>query len=200
MAEESQAENQAEDKPDEGKDKVDDILNTPVFLKRKLEVLKRENEDLSKQLEAVPPLDEEAQQWQEKIDRLQREFDMVRDRAAREMAEANVVARVEVLREVLTVTDNFDRARSAVNAESTGAMEVVARYDELFHNIQEVFKQLGMEQVKTVGEPFDPNLMEAVQMMPSDDYEEGVVMSEYQTGFQVGDKNVRPAYVVVSAG
>uniref|UniRef100_A0A7S1UFZ6 GrpE protein homolog n=1 Tax=Phaeomonas parva TaxID=124430 RepID=A0A7S1UFZ6_9STRA len=185
----------------EGKDKVDDILNTPIFLKRKLEVLEREAGELKEQLDTVKAQTADGEDdWQEKIDRLNKEFEMLRERARGEMGEASTNAKVEVLKEVLTVTDNFVRAKATVDTSSPSAGAVVERYDAVYDNIQAVFEELGMTSITTVGEPFDPNFMEAVMQQPSDEFEEGSVLQEYQAGFVVGDKTVRPAFVVVSAG
>ena len=193
-------EDAAEEAKEDAGEKVDDILNTPIFLKRKLEVLEKEKETLEAELEEKKNAAAGDDEWKDKIARLEKEFKTLRDRAVNEMTVAKTNAVVDVLKDMLGVTDNFARAKATITSDSPATQEVVARYDQLYDSIQAVFGELGMEPVATVGEPFDPNSMEAVMMQPSDEHEDGVVIQEFQQGFKVGDKMVRPAFVVVSSG
>lgn len=77
---------------------------------------------------------------------------------------------------------------------------MLAHYAGVYQVMQDVFQELGVTEVPTVGTPFDYNLHEAVMRQASDEHEEDVVCQEFAKGFMVGDKLIRPAMVAVSAG
>jgi molecular chaperone GrpE len=62
------------------------------------------------------------------------------------------------------------------------------------------FENLGVEEMAPVGQPFDPNLHEAIAQEPSEEIPEGHVLRQWKAGFHIGDRLLRPAAVVVSAG
>ena len=64
----------------------------------------------------------------------------------------------------------------------------------------QVLKNFGLTPIPAVGEPYDFNVHEAIQQTPSDEYGEEVVCAEFQRGFMIGDKLLRPAVVAVSMG
>ena len=66
--------------------------------------------------------------------------------------------------------------------------------------ISTVLENKGCKKIEAVGQPFDPNLHQAVQMQPSDEYESNTVMQELRTGFQLHDRVIRPSQVFVSTG
>ena len=63
-----------------------------------------------------------------------------------------------------------------------------------------VIEDFGVRRVKSVGEPFDFNFMEAIMTAPSTEYKADIVCTEYQIGYKLGEKCIRPAMVVVSTG
>ena len=66
--------------------------------------------------------------------------------------------------------------------------------------ILNILKANYCEQIESVGQPFDPNQHEAVQMQPSDEFEANTVMMEIRTGYKLHDRVIRPAQVFVSTG
>ena len=104
-----------------------------------------------------------------------------------------------VVREILELLDNFDRAFGAVKPETDAEMAIEAEYKELYDSIVATFENLGVEQVKTVGTEFDYEVHQAVMQRPSDEYEEGMVCDEFQKGFKMGDTLIRAAMVAVAA-
>ena len=108
--------------------------------------------------------------------------------------------RVKLLQDFLPVLDNFDRAQEAIRPEGAAQEAVNAKYTELHDELMKILGELGMEKIDAVGQEFDYNLHMAIQQVPSDEYEEGVVCGVMQPGYMVKDQLLRAAYVMVSAG
>lgn len=106
---------------------------------------------------------------------------------------------VQVARQMLDVLDNYDRAFGAVTPETDAESAIEAEYKEAYGMIISTFKELGVEEVETVGKEFDFEVHQAVMQRPSEDHEEGIVCEEFQKGFRLGDTLVRAAMVAVAA-
>lgn len=138
------------------------------------------------------------QQIGELTDALQREradATNLRRRHDEQIASLRTTVKATVVRDLLPVVDNFERALKHVPAELEG--------DDYIKGVQSVVKQfektladLGVERIKTVGEPFDPHLHEAVSMEEGDGDQE-VVSEELQSGYRLGDEVIRHAMVRV---
>jgi molecular chaperone GrpE len=104
-----------------------------------------------------------------------------------------------VVREMLDLLDNCDRAFGAVVPETDAEKAIEAEYKEAYKTVMSAIEGLGVEAVPTVGIEFDYELHQAVMQKPSDEYEEGIVSEELQKGFKLGDTLIRAAMVVVAA-
>lgn len=189
----------------DGEGATDDITNTPLFLKRKLDVLAKEADGLDDDVAAVEAAAaEEVEEWGPQIDRMKAEFDAVKKRtvAARKMAVS--VETAGVLDQLLPVTDNFDRAlafRAKGDAESPGAQAIVDRYaGPVAEALDAAFAGLGATKIDEVGVAFDPSIHEAAMAAPDDEVPPDHVTKVFQYGMKVGDRLIRPATVVVSEG
>jgi molecular chaperone GrpE len=108
--------------------------------------------------------------------------------------------KAEVLRDVLPVLDDLERALQAADLDPEGDSE-----DGLAHGVLLVFRSLrdslakhGIEAVDPTGERFDPNLHEALSAQPAEGVESGVVVETMQKGYRLGEQLIRPARVVVA--
>jgi molecular chaperone GrpE len=129
--------------------------------------------------------------------RLRAEFENFRRRASRELADERGRAQAELLHDLLPVLDNLERALDAAEHHDEGkVLGGVRMTRDLF---VELLRRSGVEEVQTVGSPFDPHVHEAVVMQPSEQ-EEGVVTAVLQRGYRQGDRVMRAARVVVSSG
>jgi molecular chaperone GrpE len=127
------------------------------------------------------------------------DFDNFRKRSRREQDDAHRRGRQEVIKDLLPVFDNLERA--AVSAE--GAPDVKAVSDGLrivLRQFVDTLGKLGVKRIPTVGQPFDPAVHEAIQHLASADQPAGVILAEVQPGYSIGDHLVRAAMVVVSKG
>ena len=191
----SEEQNQVEEEEEE------DLLSTPAFLKQKLKVLEKELADVeTKAAEVRQEAAGIAEEWQDKRARLQGDFDNFKARHLNQTLEAQLDARIKVLDEFLPVLDNFDRARASISPEGEVQDATNARYTTLHAGLMSALAEMGMEKMEVVGQEFDYNLHNAIQQVPSDEYDEGIVCSELQPGYLCKDKLVRVAYVMVSSG
>ncbi|MEJ7730920.1 MAG: nucleotide exchange factor GrpE [Polyangiaceae bacterium] len=127
------------------------------------------------------------------------DFDNFRKRSRREVEEAERRGKENLLKDMLPVFDNLERAASS--AESASDVKSVAEgLRMVLRQFVGTLDRVGVKRVPTVGESFDPTVHEAIQHAPSKDHPAGVVLAEVQPGYALGDRLVRAAMVVVSRG
>ena len=132
---------------------------------------------------------------------MKKEFARMKERSIEEATNEANAARANALKEILPMADNYARAKAIYQPTSSEKQDqILDVYDEVFAKFASVIEGFGLERVQALGQPFDYNFMEAVMSMPSTEYKEGIVSVEYQVGYKMGDKSIRPAMVVVSTG
>ena len=134
----------------------------------------------------------------EKSLRLQAELENVRRRAQREIIDERRYAALPILRDLLPVLDNVTRAVEAAekNGGATGLLEGVKLIGQ---QLEGVLAANFCQKINAQGEPFDPNLHQAICQQPSPDHAPGTVLTVVQAGYQLHDRVVRPAQVIVSS-
>jgi molecular chaperone GrpE len=132
--------------------------------------------------------------------RTKADFENFRKRMAADVLAATGRGKAEVIRDVLPVLDDLERALQAAGLDPEGDSE-----DGLAHGVLLVFRSLrealtknGIEAVDPTGERFDPNLHEALSTQPADGVDPGVVVETLQKGYKLGEQLIRPARVVVA--
>lgn len=132
--------------------------------------------------------------------RTKADFENFRKRMTAEVQAANARGKSEVIREVVPVLDDLERAIQAAGLDPEGDSD-----DGLAHGVLLVFRSLrdslsrnGIEAVDPKGEKFDPTAHEALSTQPVEGTESGTVVEVLQKGYRLGDQLVRPARVVVS--
>jgi molecular chaperone GrpE len=133
----------------------------------------------------------------ELTDRLLRahaEFDNARRRAERERSDFLQFASMDVVREILPILDDFERALKVETADRDYAKGVELIYGRL----AETLKKMGLEVIETEGRQFDPNLHQAVERVESADAEDQAILGEFQRGYNFKGKLLRPAMVRVA--
>ncbi len=139
----------------------------------------------------------EAQRYREQLLRTAADFDNFKKRTRREMEDGERRAREDLLKDLLPVFDNLERA--AQHAESASDVKSLADgISMVLRMFTDTLGRIGIERVRAVGEPFDPALHEAVQQLETTEHAPGTVAAEVQAGYRFGDRLVRPAMVVVA--
>ena len=153
----------------------------------------------SRTTEAEDPLARVQRERDEYLDlarRSQADFENYRKRAAREAAAAGERAKSGLVRELLPVVDNLERALASAEASEQHLAEGV----RLVHSeLIAVLERNGVKQFDPSGERFDPGEHEALSMRPQDGAESGVVIDVVEKGYRANGTVLRPARVVVSA-
>jgi len=131
--------------------------------------------------------------------RLQAELENLRKRNQRELENAHKYALEKFVRELLPVKDSLEMGLAAA---AEGADESAAKLREgtelTLKMLQTVLEKFGVEEINPEGQPFDPELHQAMSAVPSEDAEPNTVISVMQKGYLLNDRLIRPAMVVVS--
>jgi molecular chaperone GrpE len=125
------------------------------------------------------------------------DFDNFRKRARRELEDARRNGREDLLRAVLPVFDNLERAIQSA-ARATDVKAVADGLSMVQRQFVDALGREGIARVPTVGHPFDPSVHEAIQQVETTDHAPGTVLAEVQPGYTQGDRLVRAAMVVVA--
>jgi molecular chaperone GrpE len=133
----------------------------------------------------------ERDEYLDALQRLKAEFENSRKRQERERTRILETASERLVVELLPVLDNLDRA---LEVEGDIREGVRATRDQL----ADVLGREGLLPVASDGQPFDPNVHEAVMGQPSDEHEEGTILQTFERGYLLNGKPVRPAKVVVA--
>lgn len=129
--------------------------------------------------------------------RLAADFDNYRKRQEQERESLVKYGTENALKKMLEVLDNFERGQKAL--EGVEDSEKVKECFQLVHKqVWDTLSKLGLEEIKAVGEEFDPNFHEAVMQTPTTEHPEHTVINELQKGYKVGDKILRPTLVNVA--
>jgi molecular chaperone GrpE len=131
----------------------------------------------------------------DRLARLQAEFDNYRKRSARENADFRDFAVADAAKALLPVIDNFSLALKS----STARPEDLRKGVELIYKqLQDVLQKMNVQQVPAQGQPFDPNVHEAIEMVESNDVPDHHVLEELQPGYRIKGRLLRPAMVRVA--
>jgi len=122
------------------------------------------------------------------------EFDNYRKRTDRERRELNEAASIDLIRDVLPVIDDFERALAAPGWEPN-----TRRGIELIHRqLLDTLRRRGVEPLDVLGQPFDPSWHEAVAADPANGRPDGEITAEVRRGYRLGQRLLRPAQVKVA--
>lgn len=144
----------------------------------------------------ITNLNEKNETLQNKLLRLQAEFDNYKKRTTKEKRAANKYKAEEFAIEMLPIVDNFERAmQTETTEENKGFYDGV---EMVYNQLLQVFESQGIVPIKTVGEEFDPNMHHAVMQSEDEDQPSNTVVEELQKGYMLKDKVIRPAMVKVN--
>jgi molecular chaperone GrpE len=135
----------------------------------------------------------------DRVLRVQAELENFRKRVRREMEDERKYAALPVLKDLLPVVDNLDRAVSAAE-QSQNAAGLLDGVKMVGAQLAGLFSQHGCRRIAAAGAAFDPHLHEALAQEPSDTVPAGHVTRELQAGYQLHDRVIRPTQVFVSTG
>jgi molecular chaperone GrpE len=156
------------------------------------------------QEEQVPVRKEDAvraeaphEDWKERYIRLRADFDNHKRHAEAEREKLSGMGKAKILEDVFPLVEHMERAiRAARDAgDRTGILQGI---EMVYQELLKVLEKNGVERIATVGEPFDPEIHEAVAVSPHPGYPADTVVEEVRAGFVKGGKLLRPASVIVA--
>ena len=152
-------------------------------------------EDLTDQLRIERDgLKVERDELKELLLRRQAEFDNFRKRTEKERSEFLQYAGMELVRDMLPILDDFDRARKV----EAGNPEYAKGVEMIYSRMYDTLKKVGLEPIEAEGQQFDPHLHQAVERAQTKDAEDGTILSEFQRGYLFKGKLLRPSMVKVA--
>ncbi|MGM8213510.1 nucleotide exchange factor GrpE [Virgibacillus sp. W0430] len=141
-------------------------------------------------------LEKEKDSVNDRLLRLQAEYENFKKRSEREKAAERKYKSQDLADALLPAIDNFERAlKIEVNDDNRNLFEGITM---VYNQLQEAFKAQGIEKIKTVDEPFDPNLHHAVMQVEEEGKESNTIVEELQAGYILNDRVIRPAMVKVN--
>jgi len=151
-------------------------------------------------LETIEILRKEKEEHLDLLLRKQAEFENYRKRVAKEKEQLRLTAQASVLEELLPVLDALEKGLHSLPA-APGDSELEAYregYELMFKEVQSVLRKFAVIEIPGVGEPFDPNIHEAVVREVTTGYKEGEILDEYRKGYKLKDRLLRPSQVKVA--
>jgi len=155
-------------------------------------------EEIRRLRDALEAKTREAEEHRDRYLRAAAEFDNARKRAAREREEYTRYANESLLRELLPVLDNFERALLAARCEPAAAA-VTAGVELTQRELLRALEKFGVTPFASVGQPFDPERHEAIARVPAEGRPEGTVVDETARGYLLNGRVLRPAMVTVAS-
>lgn len=157
------------------------------------------DEDISEEIS----VEELKKQADDRYARLMAEFQNFKKRSAKEKQDIHSYANEKIIKDLLDVLDNFERAISLMNngnddikSDENDAMQ--EGISLIYSQLLEVLTKAGLEEIEALGQEFDPKFHHAVLNEASDEFKSGEVSKVLQKGYKLNDRVIRPAMVVVS--
>lgn len=151
-------------------------------------------EDLEQKLAAA---ESEAKESYDRMLRASAELENFKKRKVKEMADLRKFANESLLKELLSVADNLERAIEMPQSGS-GEGQVAEGVDLTLRELLKVFQKFGVQPINALGEAFDPTFHQAMMQQEVSDQPDNIVIQELQKGYVIHDRLLRPAMVVVS--
>lgn len=160
------------------------VVNTEI---NKDEYIAKLNDDLNEQKK-------KADEYFDHLKRNMAEFDNFKKRMTKEKDNLYSSISSDVLSELLPIMDNFEKALNANTTDETYKNGI----EMIYHQLQDTFKKLGLQEIETDGKIFDPNLHEAVMHIEDDKYQEKEIIETFRKGYKLGEKVIRHSMVKVA--
>ncbi|HXU80364.1 MAG TPA: nucleotide exchange factor GrpE [Polyangia bacterium] len=147
--------------------------------------------------ERIAALEAEKAEIKDRMLRIAAEFENWKKRSRKEQTDSEAKVREAVLRDMLEVIDNLDRATAATGG-ATDLQSVQQGIALVLRLFAQKLERYDVKPLDAKGQPFDPRLHEAISQAPSAEVAPGTVLSELQKGYKIGERLLRPAAVVVA--
>ncbi|MDH4239624.1 MAG: nucleotide exchange factor GrpE [Phycisphaerae bacterium] len=132
-----------------------------------------------------------------KLQRVSADYDNLQKRTAKQITESISYEKEKIIKAILPALDNFEHTLQ--NASSVETVDVFLKGTQIIYDqMLDILKSLNVEQIKALGEIFDPVMHEAVMQKTEPEQEENVVLEEFQKGYKLNGRVIRPSKVIVN--
>lgn len=185
-------ENQENNMKDESAEKIEAVNETDIKAETTQQPDEKPVSDKTAEMEA------KISDLNDKYLRLYSEFDNYRKRTMKERVDIIKTASEDVFKAILPVIDDLDRAIKA-NEKADDIAAIKEGIQLIYHKFKNTTHQKGLTPFESIGETFNPDLMEAITHVPAaNDEQKGKVIDEVEKGYKLGDKVIRFAKVVIA--
>jgi molecular chaperone GrpE len=146
--------------------------------------------------EETTPLRKECDDLKDQLLRVRAEFANYQKRAKQQADSDRVYAVGNLARDLLDAIDNLERATEALRTSASGGIS--AGVEMVQKQMLGILAKYGVEPIQAEGEPFDPNIHEAIMQQPSAQHPEGTVVADLSKGYRIHERVLRPSKVAVS--
>jgi molecular chaperone GrpE len=172
----------------------------PVFDEAAEEVVKdspSSDEKLSELEGKITALEAQLEEKENRYLRLQADFDNSRRRARLDYEAAQKYRSQSLITDILPVLDNFERALN-VDTDNEQTKSLLQGMEMIYRSLLDALKKEGVEPIESQGKEFDPNFHQAVMQVEEEGYDSNIVVEEFQKGYILKDRVIRPAMVKVN--
>jgi molecular chaperone GrpE len=155
------------------------------------------NDELAAAHAKIAELEAKIKEMENRYLRLYADFENFRRRTRQEMEAAEKYRAQSLVSDLLPALDNFERALK-IEADNEQAKSILQGMEMVYRSVLDALKKEGVEAIEAVGKPFDPHLHQAVMQVEDSNYEPNTVVEEFQKGYKLKDRVIRPAMVKVS--
>ena len=174
--------------------------------------MKHKSKEKPKEQEPSKPKNSEAEELRQQIDDLQAEKDEMfeklqrisadyanfQKRAPKQITDTILYEKEKIIKTLLPALDNFEHTLQ--NAQSADNVDVLTKAIQIIYDqMLDILKSHGVQQIEALGEKFDPSLHEAMMQKPEPDTEENIVLEEFQKGYKLNGRVIRPTKAIISA-
>ncbi len=132
-----------------------------------------------------------------KLQRVSADYDNLQKRTAKQIAESISYEKERIIKAILPALDNFEHTLQ--NASSVETVDVFLKGTQIIYDqMLDILKSLNVEQIKALGEIFDPVMHQAVMQKTEPEKEENIVLEEFQKGYTLNGRVIRPSKVIVN--
>ncbi|MFC4183659.1 nucleotide exchange factor GrpE [Saccharococcus thermophilus] len=156
-----------------------------------------QNDELAVANAKIAELEAKIKEMENRYLRLYADFENFRRRTRQEMEAAEKYRAQSLVSDLLPALDNFERALK-IEADNEQAKSILQGMEMVYRSVLDALKKEGVEAIEAVGKPFDPHLHQAVMQVEDSNYEPNTVVEEFQKGYKLKDRVIRPAMVKVS--
>ena len=158
-----------------------------------------ESSEPTETLEAkLAKAEEDARDYHDRMLRMAAELENFKKRSAREVSDLKKFATENLLRQLLTVVDNLERAIASASTEEDNHKSVVDGVALTLDEIMKILEKQYVSPIQALGEPFDPAFHQAMSQEENAEQPPNTVIKEFQKGYMIHDRLLRPSMVVVS--